>query len=76
MKIEGTVFEFNNMIRGYIVCFRMADGRERLRYLDAWIYHHLRCIIWRQWETGSTRFEKLISIDVNRNTVAKAAWGR
>lgn len=75
-NLHDTILELNDMIRGWIVYFRLADGREKLVRLEAWLLHHLRCIVWRQWKTSRTRFQKLIAFGVHQNKSAKAAWGR
>jgi len=64
------------MLQGWIVYFRLAEGRVRVEKLEAWILRHLRCIQWRQWKKPRTRFNKLLSFDVNRHKAARVAWGR
>ena len=64
------------MIQGWVVYFRLADGKGHLEELEAWILRHLRKIQWRQWKTPRTRFNKLLSFEVNRKKAARVAWGR
>ena len=77
MKMQMVIKELNQMLRGWMVYFRLADGAKgHMEKLEAWILHHLRCIIWRQWKQARTRFNKLVSFKVNRNKAARVAWGR
>lgn len=76
MKIAQVIRELNRMIQGWVVYFRLADGRTHLEKLESWLLRHLRKIIWRQWKTPRTRFNKLMSLDVGRKKAAKVAWGR
>lgn len=76
MEMPKVIEELNRMIQGWIVYFRLADGKGQIKELGEWILHHLRCILWRQWKEPRTRFNKLIGLKVYQNKAAKAAWGR
>ena len=76
MNIQEVIKEINQMTQGWIVYFRLANCKNHLEKLEVWMQRHLRKIHWRQWKTDRTRFEKLLSFDVNREKAARAAWGR
>ena len=76
MKMQIVIKELNQMLQGWIVYFRLSEGRVHVEKLEAWILRHLRCIQWRQWKKPRTRFNKLLSFDVNRHKAARVAWGR
>ncbi len=77
MNMRMVIKEINQMMRGWIVYFRLAEGAKgQIKKLESWLLHHLRCITWRQWKKARTRFKKLLSLGVNRNKAAKVAWGR
>ena len=76
MNIQQVIKEINEMTQGWIVYFRLANCKNHLERLEVWIQRHLRKIHWRQWKTERTRFQKLLSFDVNRRKAARAAWGR
>jgi RNA-directed DNA polymerase len=76
MRLQQAIKELNQMLQGWIVYFRLADGKGHLEELEAWILRHLRKIHWRQWKKPRTRFDKLLSFGVNRKKAARAAWGR
>lgn len=77
MNTQQIIKELNAMLRGWVVYFRLADDcKGHLERMESWILRHIRKIIWRQWKTARTRFEKLLSLKVNPRKAAKAAWGR
>lgn len=76
MKLQTVIGELKQMLQGWIVYFRLAQGRGIIEMLERWILRHLRCIQWRQWKKARTRFNKLLSAKVNRKKAARVAWGR
>lgn len=76
MGIQQTIRELNQLLQGWVVYFRHADGKGHLTELEGWIMRHLRKIHWRQWKSPRARFNKLLSFGVNRKKAARAAWGR
>ncbi len=62
------------VLRGWVAYFRLADVKADFERLDAWIRRKLRCIVWRQWKTPRTRFNKLRKHGVFPSRAAKAAW--
>lgn len=76
MNLRKVNKELNQILQGWVVYFRLANCKEHLEKLDAWILRHLRCIQWRQWKKPRTRFNKLLELKVNRNKAARVAWGR
>ena len=62
MSIQQVIKELNQMLQGWIVYFRLANGKGHLEELEAWLLRHLRKIHWRQWKKPRTRFDKLLSL--------------
>jgi RNA-directed DNA polymerase len=56
--------------RGY---FAYCETPSVLGNLDSWVRRRLRCVVWKQWKRGRTRFAELRKRDVNRNLAAKTA---
>ena len=56
--------------RGY---FAYCETPSVLAGLDSWVRRRLRCVVWKQWKRGTTRFAELRKRDVNRYLAAKAA---
>ena len=73
-NLQEVVDRLNPILRGWIAYYRLAQATWNLKEMDAWIRRKLRCIIWRQWKTPRTRFNKLLAWGVNEKKAAKAAW--
>ena len=56
--------------RGY---FGFCQTPSVLRGLDQWVRRRLRCIAWKQWKRGRTRFAELRRRGVGKDLAAKAA---
>ncbi len=76
MTLQKVIRELKQMTQGGVVYFKLADAKGHLEKLDSWPLRHLRKIQWQQWKTARTRFNKLLAFKVNRNKVARVAWGR
>lgn len=68
-SLAETIEELNPVIRGWMGYYRMSEVKAGLQELDAWIRRKLRCILWRQWKTPSTRLKELRrrGVDVGRS---------
>jgi len=56
--------------RGY---FAFCETPSVLHGLDQWIRRRLRCIAWKQWKRGRTRFAELRRRGVGRDLAAQTA---
>lgn len=56
--------------RGY---FGFCQTPSVLRSLDSWLRRRLRCVVWRQWKRGRTRYAALRKLGVGRTSAAIAA---
>src|SRR5215475_13838462 len=52
--------ELNQLLRGWIQYFRLAEMKGIFEDLDKWLRHKLRCQIWRQWKRPFTRAKNLM----------------
>jgi RNA-directed DNA polymerase len=52
--------ELNQLLRGWIQYFRLAETKGIFEDLDKWLRHKLRCQIWRQWKRPFTRAKNLM----------------
>jgi len=73
-RLQAVIASLAPKLLGWIAYFRLAVVKAHLIELDAWIRRKLRCIVWRQWKTPRTRFNRLRRHGANRNRAAKAAW--
>jgi RNA-directed DNA polymerase len=56
--------------RGY---FGICETPSVLRSLDQWVRRRLRCIAWKQWKRGRTRFAELRRRGVGKDLAAQSA---
>lgn len=75
-SLTKTIQESKRMLRGWLNYFRLCRVRTQLQKFESWLLRHFRKIIWRQWKTCRTRFEKLQALGVGQSKAAKAAFGR
>lgn len=50
----------NPVLRGWRQYFGLGASKQLLVSHDFWIRRHLRCTLWRQWKTPSTRLKRLL----------------
>lgn len=53
------VEKLNPVLRGWINYFSLSEVKSFAKEVDGWIRRHLRCIQWRQWKRGKTRYKEL-----------------
>jgi RNA-directed DNA polymerase len=75
-SLSKTIMESKRIMRGWLNYFKLCRVRTQLQRFESWLLRHFRKIVWRQWKTCRTRFEKLQALGVNRPKAAKAAFGR
>lgn len=49
----------NDMLRGWVNHYRIADAKSALEEIDKWIRRRIRMWYWKQWKRIRTRFKKL-----------------
>jgi len=54
-KLSHTIYELNQVLRGWAAYFKLTETKRVLEELDGWIRRKLRCILWRQWKRVYTR---------------------
>jgi RNA-directed DNA polymerase len=69
--------DLNPVLRGWLQYFGLAETKGYAEELDGWIRRRLRCVLWRQWKRGHTRYKKLRRRGVEeKRTRASAFNGR
>lgn len=61
-SLARTIIEIRPLLRGWINYFKLAQTRNAVRVLDAWLRRRLRCLLWRQWKRSKTRYHRLRSL--------------
>jgi RNA-directed DNA polymerase len=62
------------VLRGWITYYRLAEVKGIFDELDGWIRRKLRCLQWRQWKRGRTRFKRLKALGFNTERARKSAY--
>lgn len=70
MGIEVRKASLNQLIRGWINYFKLADAKNLLKSLDEWIRSRIRMVTWKRWKRVRTRFSSLIKLGIDR----ERAW--
>jgi RNA-directed DNA polymerase len=75
-RLEKIVEEINQLLKGWIGYFRLADTPSIFEEIDHWLRRRLRQLIWKRWKRGRTRFRELVSLGVPRERAALGARGK
>ena len=59
MGIEARKIRLNQMVRGWMNYFKLADAKKLIQGLDEWIRSRIRMVTWKRWKKVRTRFENL-----------------
>jgi RNA-directed DNA polymerase len=73
VSLEATVKELTVYLRGWHGYFGFCQTPSVFEDLDSWIRRKLRCVAWKQWKRGRTRFKELRKRGVNEVLAAKTA---
>lgn len=68
--------KLNQVIRGWINYFRIADMKSKMRDIGEHLRRRIRCIIWKQWKTCSHRHKCLLKLGVSREKAKRTAYSR
>jgi len=69
-SVATVIGELNQILRGWVHYFKLAEVRRIFEELDGWIRRKLRGILWRQWKRPYTRAKNLMK----RGLVESRAW--
>jgi group II intron reverse transcriptase/maturase len=70
MGIGARKIRLNQVVRGWMNYFKLADARKLVRDLDEWIRSRIRMVTWKRWKKVRTRFENLKSSGIKE----EQAW--
>jgi len=59
MGIEARKIRLNQVVRGWMNYFKLADAKKLIQGLDEWIRSRIRMVTWKRWKRVRTRFESL-----------------
>ena len=73
ISIGRMVKELSTYLIGWRGYFAYCETPSVLLRLDSWIRRRLRCVVWKQWKRGRTRFTELRKRGVSKDLAATAA---
>lgn len=59
-SLPQVIKDLNQLLRGWIGYFRLAEVKGVFEELDGWLRRKLRCLLWRQWKRPFTRAKNLM----------------
>jgi len=59
-SLSKVIEDLNQLLRGWIQYFRLAEVKGIFEELDGWLRRKLRCLLWRQWKRPFTRAKNLM----------------
>ena len=75
-RLEEILEEINQLLRGWIGYFRLADTPSIFEEIDRWLRRRLRQLVWKRWKRGKTRYREIVSLGVSRDRAALGARGK
>jgi RNA-directed DNA polymerase len=73
VSLDGMVEQLSAYLRGWLGYFAFCETPSVLADLESWIRRRLRCVAWKQWKRGKTRFAELRKRGVNKDLAAQTA---
>ena len=70
MSIEHRRTRLNQVIRGWVNYFQLADMKGLMQQLDEWTRSRIRMVTWKRWKRVKTRFANLRQLGVDE----ERAW--
>jgi RNA-directed DNA polymerase len=58
-NLEQIGTELARYLRGWISYYSYCETPTVLQDLEEWMRHKLRCLIWKRWRRGTTRYKRL-----------------
>jgi RNA-directed DNA polymerase len=73
VSLERMIADLTMYLRGWKAYYGFCETRSVLRDLDSWIRRKLRCLVWKQWKRGRTRFAELRLRGIGKDLAAQTA---
>ncbi len=70
MGVEVRKLRLNQVVRGWMNYFKLADAKNLMQGLDEWIRSRIRMVTWKRWKKVRTRFENLKHLGIKK----EQAW--
>jgi len=73
MSLEERIKKLNQLIRGWINYFKLADMKKFMKEVSKHLRHMIRMIIWKQWKIPKKKYEALKQLGINEENAYKVA---
>ena len=67
ISMDYRLLKLNQIIRGWINYYGIANASRRLARLDKWIRRRLRACIWKQWKKIGTKHKNLTKLGIDKH---------
>lgn len=72
-SLARVIGEITPVTRGWVGYYRLAQAKNILEDMDAWLRRRMRCLLWRQWKRPRTRFKKMVQLGLERERAKESA---
>ena len=76
ISLEDRIIRANQVIRGWINYFRIADMQRWMKSITSHLNRRFRCVIWKQWKTCKNRQKQLLKLGVPKDKAKWTAYSR
>ena len=76
ISLNERIVKLNQVIRGWINYYRIADMKEHMRMITFHLNRRLRCIIWKQWKVPRKIIPALVKLGANIEQAKAIAFSR
>ena len=76
ISLEERIAKLNQVIRGWINYFRIADMKSYMQSISEHLRRRIRCIIWKQWKVSKKRIWALVKLGANIEQAKAIAFSR
>lgn len=72
-SLEQVVDELRTYMTGWYHYFKFCQTPTVLRRIEEWLRHRLRCMVWKQWKSSTTRYERLKAMGLSDRDALEGA---
>ena len=73
-SLDRVIGEVNQVTRGWVGYYRMAQTRNVFEEMDMWLRRRCRWLLWRHWKQPRTRAKRMIRLGLDENRAWKSAY--
>ena len=74
LSITEKIKRLNQVTRGWINYFRIADMKTTMYKISCWMRRRLRMCIWKYWKLPKTRYKNLRKLGISKDTARGMAY--